>query len=235
MSEPTSAKADPDYLDRNVEYWRGHYDAPNVESFIFRMYGRILKFDYGIDGSNHERILDFGCGQGGALHFFDKHGFEVFGVDIAQNDIEAARRRMPHVADHFQVISPQADANQIFFGGDMDVVISIQTLDFLGNGDFEKAVRCLYNNMKPGAKIYASMNGWQMYYRDHADYAGDGLWHVRFDNGRVNYDLFVNFVRDKDEMRERFKLFKPVYVDHYDSSFREEGSEFRYTFFGIKE
>jgi len=26
-----------------------------------------------------------------------------------------------------------------------------------------------------------------------------------------------------------------VYLDYYDSSFREEGSEFRYTFFGIKE
>jgi hypothetical protein len=133
------------------------------------------------------------------------------------------------------VIDPHPDENQLFFGGDMDVVISIQTLDFLSNSDFEKAIRCIYNNMKPGAKIYASMNGWQMYYRNHAEYAGDGLWHVKFDNGRVNYDLYLNFVKDKDEMREKFKLFKPVYLDYYDSSFREEGSEFRYTFFGIKE
>ena len=60
------------YLDKNAMYWSGTYDAPNVESFIFRFYGRILRFDYGIDGSNHERILDFGCGQGGALNYFDK-------------------------------------------------------------------------------------------------------------------------------------------------------------------
>lgn len=224
-----------EYLETNAEYWEGEYDAPNVENFIFRMYGRILKHDYGIDGSNHERVLDFGCGQGGALHFFDKHGFDVYGVDIARNDIAAAQKRMPHVADHFKIISPEPDENQLFFGGEMDVVISIQTLDFLSNRDFEKAIRCLYSNMKPGAKIYASMNGWQMYYRQNAKYADDGLWHVQFDNGRVNYDLYLNFVKDKDEMREKFKLFKPVYLDHYDSSFREEGSEFRYTFFGIKE
>ena len=224
-----------EYLETNAEYWEGEYDAPNVENFIFRMYGRILKHDYRIDGSNHERVLDFGCGQGGALHFFDKHGFDVYGVDIARNDIAAAQRRMQHVADHFKVIDPHPDENQLFFGGDMDVVISIQTLDFLSNSDFEKAIRCLYNNMKQGAKIYASMNGWQMYYRQNAEYAGDGLWHVKFDNGRVNYDLYLNFVKDKDEMREKFKLFKPVYLDYYDSSFREEGSEFRYTFFGIKE
>ena len=82
----------PNYLEKNALFWSGAYASPNVESFIFRFYGRILKFDYGIDGSSHERLLDFGCGQGGALSYFDKLGFNCFGVDIASNDIEAARR-----------------------------------------------------------------------------------------------------------------------------------------------
>lgn len=224
------------YLDKNRDYWEGSYAAPNVESFVFRMYGRILNFDYGIDGSQHERVLDFGCGQGGALNYFDKLGFDCFGVDIAPGDLEVARRGMPHIANQIKQISPEPDENQIFFNGElMDIVISIQTLDFLSNSDFEKAIRCLYNNMKPGAKIYASMNGWDMYYRQHAEPAGDGLWHVQLKTDRLDYDLFLNFVKDKDEMREKFSLFKPVYLDHYDSSFRHEGSEFRYTFFGIKE
>lgn len=223
------------YLDKNAQYWSGTYDAPNVESFIFRFYGRILRFDYGMDGSNHERILDFGCGQGGALHFFDKLGFNCFGVDIAPKDIEAARNLMPHISDQLVLIDPKPVEGAVYCGGNFDVVVSIQTLDFLSNSDFTKVIRCLYDSMKPGAKIYASMNGWNMYYRNHAEYADDGLWHVKFNNGRVNYDLFLNFVKDKDEMRRKFSLFKPVYLDHYDSSFREEGSEFRYTFFGVKE
>ena len=224
-----------EYLDTNANYWDGQYYAPNVESFIFRLYGRILRFDYGIDGSNHEKILDFGCGQGGALNYFDKLGFNCFGVDIAKNDIAVARQLMPHVADQLKVIDPTPVPGQTYFDEPMDIVISIQTLDFLSNTDFQTVIRNLYDNMKPGAKIYASMNGWNMYYRQHAEYADDGLWHVKFDNGRVDYDLFLNFVKDRDEMREKFSLFKPVYVDYYDSSFREEGSEFRYTFFGIKE
>jgi len=224
------------YLGQNAQYWAGRYDAPNVESFIFRFYGRILKFDYGIDGSNHERILDFGCGQGGALRYFDRLGFNCFGVDIASNDIEVARSLMPHIAGQLKVVDPKPDENLVFFEGvQFDIVVSIQTLDFLSNSDFDRAIKCLYRNMKPGAKIYASMNGWDMYYRKHGEYAGDGLWHVKFKTDRLDYDLFLNFVRDKDEMREKFKMFKPVYLDHYDSSFREEGSEFRYTFFGIKE
>jgi len=225
-----------DYLKRNQRYWDGRYAAPNVESFIFRMYGRILKFDYGIDGSKHERVLDFGCGEGAALHYFDRLGFNCYGVDIAKNDIATAQKTMPHIAQQFKMIDPKPDPKLTFFDGvKFDVVISIQTLDFLSNSDFDKAIRCIYNNMKPGAKIYASMNGWQMYYRNHATPAEDGLWHVKFKTERLNYDLYLNFVKDKEEMKSRFKLFKPVYLDHYDSSFREEGSEFRYTFFGIKE
>jgi SAM-dependent methyltransferase len=223
------------YLETNSRYWSGVYEAPNVESFIFRFYGRILRFDYGIDGSNHERLLDFGCGQGGALNYFDKLGFNCFGVDIASKDIDAARRHMPQIADQLIVVDPKPDENRILFGGEFDIVITIQTLVFLSNTDCGRAIRCLYNNMKPGAKIYASMDGYSHYYRNHAVPVGDGLWHVKFKTSRVNYDLYYNFVKDKDEMRERFSLFKPIYLDYYDSSFREEGSEFRYTFFGIKE
>jgi cyclopropane fatty-acyl-phospholipid synthase-like methyltransferase len=223
-----------EYLAKNLEYWSGVYDAPNVESFIFRFYGRILKFDYGMDGSGHERLLDFGCGQGGALRFFDQKGFNVHGVDIAENDLEVARRLMPHRKHQLRRVDPRPDPNLDLFGGQFDVVVSIQTLDFLSNTDCATAIRCLYNNMKPGGLIYASMNGYSMYYRQHATPAEDGLWHVRFKTSRVDYDLYLNFVKDKDEMRERFGLFTPIYLDYYDSSFREEGSEFRYTFFGQK-
>ena len=225
-----------EYLEKNFEYWRGRYDAPNVESFIFRFYGRILKFDYGIDGSKHERILDFGCGQGAALNYFDKLGFNCFGVDIAENDVDVARSQMPHIANQFAVIEPKVDENRVFFDGTkFDIVISIQTLDFLSDADFEKAIRSLYDSMKSGAKIYTSMNAWDMYYRKNGEYAGDGLWHIKFKTDRLDYDLFLNFVKDKDAMREKFKLFKSVYLDHYDLSFRGEGSELRYNFFGVKE
>lgn len=225
------------YLDRNDNFWTQTYEAPNVENFLFRFYGRILKFDYDIDGSRHERLLDFGCGQGGALNYFAKLGFDCYGVDISANAVEVARKNIPNIpADHFMVIDPQPDENKIFFDGNFDVVISIQTLDFLSDTDFNKAIRSVYNSMKPGAKIYASYNGWSNYLRNHGRYVGDGLWHVNFatKGNRYTYDTYLNFAKDKEEMKNKFSLFEPVYLDYYDASFREEGSEFRYTFFGIK-
>src|SRR3989344_64869 len=123
-------KTKVDYLRKNDKFWTQKYDAPNVESFLFRLYGRILNHEYGLDGSNNEKLLDFGCGQGGALNYFAKLGFDCYGVDISKNAIEQARKNIPHTPkDHFKVIDPKPDKNQIFFGGNFDVVVSIQTLD----------------------------------------------------------------------------------------------------------
>jgi hypothetical protein len=91
--------------------------------------------------------------------------------------------------------------------------------------------------MKPGAVIYASFNGTQLYCFDHSSPipGGDGLRRVKFDNGRVNYNLLLNFCPSKEEMQKKFSMFKTLYIDYYDASFRNEGSEFRWTFCGIKE
>ena len=89
--------------------------------------------------------------------------------------------------------------------------------------------------MEKGGIIYASMNARIIIELQHGKYLSDGLWKIKFNNGRVKYDIRYNFVKNKNEMKKKFKLFKPVYIDYYDSSFRNEGSEKRYTFLGIKE
>ena len=55
------------------------YDSPNVESFIFRFYDRILKYEYGITRKKKEKILDFGCGAGANLNFFKNFFFLLWG------------------------------------------------------------------------------------------------------------------------------------------------------------
>jgi SAM-dependent methyltransferase len=229
--------------DNNVNYWSGRYEAPNCENFIFRFYGRILKFDFGIDGSKKQKVFDFGCGEGGALNFFHNKGFDVYGADIAKRDLIEASANVGggSISDHFELIDPAPKKNQKYlskFFGDspwIDIFISIQTLDFLSDSDCEIVLNNVYNQMKPGSVIYASFNGYQMYYRNHATYIGNGLWHVKFKNDRVNYDLNLNFIETKEKLIEKFHMFKCKYVDYYDSSFRNEGSEFRWTFTGTKE
>lgn len=220
-----------------------------MESFIFRFYGRVLKFDFGIDGSNQENVFDFGCGTGGASNFFHNLGFSVHGVDIAKNDIARAREKfaskevLPNQSSYyFEEIGPNPYTGQRYFETLyphepwIDVAISIQTLDFLTDTDCQIVLQNIYDQMKPGAVIYASLNSTNLYYFNHSTEIpnGDGLRSVKFDNGRVKYDLLLNFCSYRDEMRTKFSMFVPKYLDYYDSSFREEGSEFRWTFCGTK-
>jgi len=225
------------YLSKNKDYWENGYFAPNVESFIFRFYGRILVNDFKIFGNKKEKLLDFGCGQGAALKYFDNLGFDVYGVDICKKDLNVAKKKLPNNKSKIRIVETKPNDKIIFFKRTkFKIVISIQTLDFLSNTDFKNAIKSIYNNMEKGGIIYASMNAWSHYYRTkHGKYLSDGLWKIKFNNGRVKYDIRYNFVKNKNEMKKKFKLFKPVYIDYYDSSFRNEGSEKRYTFLGIKE
>lgn len=233
---------------KNIDYWSNGYYAPNVESFVFRFYGRILKHDFGINGSGNEKVFDFGCGQGGALKFFYEQGFSVYGVDIADGDVKIAREILKKDNGkkneaHFEVIPPAPFQGQkyfsdlFFFKEWIDIAISIQTLDFLTDTDCQIVLNNIYEQMKPGAIIYASFNGTNHYYfKNSTEFPdGNGLREVKFKNDRIKVDALINFCSSKEEMKEKFSMFQPVYVDYYDSSFREEGSEFRWTFCGVKQ
>tara|TARA_B100000989_G_scaffold166715_1_gene124679 strand:+ start:106 stop:834 length:729 start_codon:yes stop_codon:yes gene_type:complete len=224
------------YLKKNDIYFKKPYNAPNVESFVFRFYGRILVHDFNITGRKKESILDFGSGRGGNLSLFHKLGFNIFGVDIAKKDINIAKKMFPSRKDNFKVINPKPNENIEFFKNKkFNVVISIQTLNFLSNTDMDKAIKSLYNNMKKGGVIYATLCADTHYYKKHAKYVKNGLWNVKFNNGRVKYDLMYNFTKNKSDVKKIFKIFKPLYIDSYDLQFRNEGSEKRFTFCGIKE
>jgi hypothetical protein len=89
--------------------------------------------------------------------------------------------------------------------------------------------------MKKGAIIYVTMNAWCHYYRKKSKYQGDGLWHVKFKTDRFNCDVMLNFIKNKNEMKRKLKLFKPMYIDSDDIQVRHEGNEKRYAFVGVKE
>ncbi|MFA6316472.1 MAG: methyltransferase domain-containing protein, partial [Elusimicrobiota bacterium] len=145
------------YLLKNKEYWDKGYEAENVESFVFRPYGRIFKWEFGLGGSRGERLLDFGCGAGAALRFFKGKGFDVYGVDISLTDIDRCQRRMPDIKSHFAVIPPEPSRKDRWFGGKFKLVIAIQAMYYYSNADMEERLWSLYDQMAPGGLIYATM------------------------------------------------------------------------------
>jgi len=91
--------------------------------------------------------------------------------------------------------------------------------------------------MKKGSIIYATMMGdkYDLYFDNSIEYE-DGLRKVEFSKGRLQIkDYFVNFTYNKEDLLNKFKMFKPIHIGFYDNQYREdEGRSFHHTFIGQK-
>ena len=225
-----------EYLKKNHEHWVKGHSAENVESFVFRPYARILKYEFGMDGSRGEKLLDFGCGQGAALRFFKSKGFDVNGVDISHTGIQRCKDDMPEIADHFSVIDPKPARDDSFFGGQFDLVVAFQSLYYYSNEDMDTRLHSLYDMMKTGGIIYASMIGPGHYLYDHSTEFRDGLRRIEVKLPRIQIeDHFANFTTSKDQLLQRFRFWEKKHIGYYDAQYREdEGASFHFTFVGQK-
>lgn len=197
-----------------------------------------MKPQFGITGEKKEKLLDFGCGEGTNLEFFHKKGFDVYGVDISELSIQKCKEKMPEIADHFMVIPSEPKKDDVFFGGDFDVVIGIQSFYYYNDEDMQTRFESIYNMMKDNAIIYATMIGTKCsQYYDNSTECDDGINLVKFNNTRLDVDeYYVNFTEDENDLINKFKLFKKEHVGFYDSKYREdEGTDFHYIFIGKKE
>jgi len=225
-----------EYLDKNRKYWDKEYVAGNVESHIFRPYGRIFKYEFGLDGSKNEKLLDFGCGEGAGCSFFSSKGFDVYGVDISECSINRCKGKMPDIADHFMIIDPKPKGDEIFYGGEYDIITAVQSLYYLSETDLEACLKSMYGQMKPGAILYATMMGTDCYYYNYSTEYKDGLRKVEFSRPRLEVkDYYVNFTCSSDDLINKFKLFKKCHVGYYSAQYREdEGAGFHWIFVGQK-
>jgi cyclopropane fatty-acyl-phospholipid synthase-like methyltransferase len=225
------------YQDANKAYWEKGYVAPNVDACVFRFYGRILKQDFGLAGDG-ETLLDIGCGQGSAVEFFAKQGFDAWGCDISETDIGAARIRYPHIARKFSVCDTDpTKVDHYCTPKKARVVVSIQTLYYLSDHDFAVCMEKLYAAMEPGAVFYATMMGEQceQFFKNSTP-AHDGLRRVSWDDPRLTFPPhYMSFIKDADHLRRKFAMFQPKHVGCYSQQYRnDDGNGFHWTFCGTK-
>ena len=225
-----------DYLQKNLDYWSKGYSAENVESWVFRMYGRILRHEFGIDGSNGETLLDFGCGQGAACRFFHSKGFQVHGVDISEADIAICKKLVPEAQNRFKVISPKPTRGNPYFRKSFNIIIGIQSLYYFSNADFKILIEHLLDQMEEGGFIYATMVSPRHKFYRHSRAHDDGLRVVEFTGARYSTkDYYVNFTDNEDHLLDKFKAFEPLHIGQYSQKYRsDEAEEHHLTFFGRK-
>ena len=226
------------YLKENKKYWQRGYMAPNVDHNVFRFYGRILRPQFGLTGENCETLLDFGCGQGAAVDYFNRQGFQSFGVDISTTDLNVARARYPEIQSRFAEVDPQPDTNDEFFDMNYDVIIAVQSLYYYSDEDFNTRMESIYKMLKPNGIFYATMMGTEceQYYQNSEPYQ-DGLRKINFDTNRdlKVRDYYVNFTNSEDELVRKFDMFEPVHIGFYSAKFRsDEPKSHHFIFVGTK-
>ena len=96
------------------------------------------------------RVLDVGCGTGGALQLARRAGAEVTGVDVAVPLLALAQDRLPGA----EVVLGEADALP-FPDGAFDAVLGINAIQFAA--DPTTALREAARVLAPGGRIVASL------------------------------------------------------------------------------
>jgi len=225
-----------DYTTNVKNYWANGYDSENIESHLFRVYGRIFRDDLGINGSNKEKLLDYGCGQGAAMMFLGNKGFDVFGVDTSETNIKVCKNKFTTFSNRFEEIASEVSLEDQWFGGNFKVIISIQTLYYLSPKDLSIRIQSLYNQMLPNSYIYVTMMGSSCWFYDHATKQDSGMHSVNLECKRFKLsDYRVTFMHSESELIDTFKLFKPLHIGYYAAKYRsDEGDDFHYTFIGLK-
>ena len=207
------------------------YGLNYPDGHVIRFHRHILAYDGGLTTG---KILDYGCGTGSHLHYFEQNGFTPYGCDVSATAIEKCKLLMPAYAANFHVI-PNVPRLRDFFSEDFDIVFSNQVLYYLNDTDMHDVVSQLYSMLRPGGIIFATMIGPGNYYSRFVEGVQGGLSKVIL-RGRLNETQLVNF-KTKDEVLKLFTKegFTKLQLGFYTYIIREdEGPTDHYMFVGRK-
>ncbi len=231
------------YKKINEKFWNRVYYAPNVESFIFRLKPKLLNLF--INSKKKLKVLDYGCGEGSNIHYLiKKHGYDGYGVDISKPSIKNCQKKINK--KKFKLIDFDVNQNDDFFKKKFDLIISWQVLYYLNDIDLKNRLISFNKMLKPGGYVYFSMMGTKHeYYKHFCDKrkSNNGLHKVNLSSDKNYkkrqkqniYHHYINFTKSEKDLKNKFRLFKPLKIGHYSGSLtstKESGHHF--TFFGKK-
>ena len=212
------------------KYERG-YGLNYPDGHIIRINEHVLKYELGLTGG---KILDFGCGVGQHLEYFEKNGYVPYGCDVVESAIKQCKARIPEYSENFYVNESMPNLKD-YFNEEFDVIFSNQTLYYLADDDINNLVLQFYDMLKPGGVFFATMiSPGNNMFQNIEPFEGE-LSKVVLKYGRYNDTTYVNF-KTKEEMSKLFSIFKKIQIGYYTCIIREEeGASDHHIFIGKKE
>lgn len=212
--------------------YQAGYGLQYPDGHVIRFHRHILEYELGLSSGT---ILDYGCGTGTHLRYFEQQGFTPYGCDISATAIAKCKRLLPAYADHFHVV-PNSPRLKDYFPGEFDLVFSNQVLYYLNDADLDQLIPQFYRMLRPGGVIFATMMAPTSYYFRHIADTERGLSKVVL-KGRLNETTYINF-KTKEQVLSLFTAygFTRLHLGLYGSAIRDdEGPTDHYMFVGRRD
>jgi SAM-dependent methyltransferase len=207
------------------------YGLQYPDGHVIRVHRQILEYELGISGG---KILDYGCGTGTHLLYFQQNNYTPYGCDISVNAIKQCKALMSDYADNFFKI-PNLPRLRDYFSEDFDVIFSNQVIYYLDDDDLDDLLSQFKSMLRQDGVLFATMIAPTNYYSRFVVSSQGSLSKVTLE-GRLEETTWINF-KTKDEWLDLFttKGFTKVQFGLYSTVIREdEGPTDHYIFVGRK-
>lgn len=214
------------------EKYRRGYGLVYPESHIIRVYERFLMGR--LSDGKKPKILDYGCGTGANLQFFQDKGLDVYGCDVSKTAIMKCRGNKKFKDSHFTVCDEIPNPIELFGALRFDIVLSNQTLYYLPDDSIRKFVKETYNLINEGGFIIATMIAKTHWFFAQAITQEGDFHKIDLSLTRFNQYTYINF-KAKDELEELFKPFEKCLIGSYSLDIMpEEGPTHYWIYIGQK-
>lgn len=139
------------------QLWSEDYKKPlqfqqDSDEYPFAGYSTVLEKVYNmVRESDAKKVLDLGFGTGLLMKKLYKDGYDMYGLDMSEQIVEAGKEDMPdaklYVAD-YSLGLPLRLLNEEF-----DMAISVYGMHHLDNYEQTRLIKGLLRQLKPGGKI----------------------------------------------------------------------------------
>lgn len=212
----------------DIKYQQG-YGITSPEGYFIRCYKQILEYECKVTGGS---VLDFGMGNGTHLKWLlgQLQSWDVFGCDIAELAVAAARNTMPDIdPKHFVCIEPKDNIKEVF-KTKFDLILANQVLYYLDQIELQSKIDDFYQMLNPGGIIFASMmSDENFYFSKSTPIQGTSMRRVRL-TGRLNEETDINF-KNTSQLLYDFGAFNKIQVGYYDNLIREDEGSTKHIFF----
>lgn len=204
------------YQEQNVkvfdEMYKRNWGNDWPSELMISYYHNIIKPHIFCGEGYEPKVLEFACGTGANLLFFQSIGFEVYGIDSSESAIDRCINRDRFSEKNFSAKNVLSECRicDIFPDIRFDLIVCLSALSYFNNEDISLLNEQFCEVLKEQGIIYTNMyttsREWPLEKSD------NGLY-IAMDSGSVGEVTYLNLIENKNEMQKIYNgMFETIAI-----------------------